>query len=242
MEAVLTEEFLENQRAFYATFWRGYNQQMNRMEIERLAEIWRGISLFVDRIKPDWQICDLGCGTGWLSMELQRMGQVTAVDLSPDGIDLARTRWKGPNFECQNILSWRPKKQFDLVVSTEVMEHIEDKVAFFETINSIVRPGGYVILTTPNGRLKKWWDRAGAGKQIIEAWSDPTEVRSLLSGYEILRHETFVFDYLYIGPYRLTSAPTLLSFLRTTKLLHLYDGLRKTLGVGLYQIIVAKKR
>jgi 2-polyprenyl-3-methyl-5-hydroxy-6-metoxy-1,4-benzoquinol methylase len=231
---------LSEQRTFYARFWRESAPQLHAAEIERLGEIYRAIAL-IRATKSAWSICDLGCGTGWLSHEMLKFGDVTGVDLSPDGIELAKERWPGAKFETQDVLTWRPPSRFDLVVSSEVIEHVPDHRAFIATINAILKPGGYLVMTTPNLRLKKWWDKADAGQQAIENWLSPAQLRRLLNGYEILRHETFMFDYLYVGPFRVLSAPKLLAAIRRTGLHHLYDGLRRSAGLGLYQICVARR-
>jgi 2-polyprenyl-3-methyl-5-hydroxy-6-metoxy-1,4-benzoquinol methylase len=228
---------IAEQQEFYAQFWRR-NSNLNAAEIERLGEIYRAIATI--SLPRKARICDLGCGTGWLSQDLMKFGDVTGVDLSPDGIEVAKQRRRGPHFEVQDILIWRPAAQFDLVVSSEVLEHVPDHRAYVNTIEAILKPGGYLILTTPNLRLKKWWDQAAAGEQAIENWTSPTDLRALLANFDILRAETFLFDYLYIGPFRWLSAPKVLYLLRKLRLHHVYDAIRKTAGLGLYQIVVAK--
>ena len=42
---------------------------------------------------------------------------------------------------------------FDVVVSVEVMEHVEDLDAYLSSISRLVKPGGYFIWTTPCGNL-----------------------------------------------------------------------------------------
>lgn len=234
----LTKSIAEQQE-FYAHFWRR-DTNLNAAEIERLGEIYKAIALIP--LPRRARICDLGCGTGWLSQDLTKFGDVTGVDLSPDGIELAKQQRRGPHFEVQDILVWRPNMQFDLVVSSEVLEHVPDHRAYIKTIEAILKPGGYLIITTPNLRLKKWWDKAGAGEQAIENWISPSDLRALLANFDILRADTFLFDYLYIGPYRWLSAPKILYLLRKLRLHHLYDALRKSAGLGLYQVAVAKLR
>jgi SAM-dependent methyltransferase len=230
---------IAEQQAFYAGFWRR-EFRLNPAELERLGEIYRALALVPMPDHP--RICDLGCGTGWLSHDLAKLGEVTGVDLSPDGIELAKQRWPGPRFEVQDILVWRPGVQFDLVVSSEVIEHVPDHGAYIKTVEAILKPGGYLVLTTPNRRLKRAWDKAQAGEQSIENWLLPPELRALLGGFEIVRAETFLFDYLYTGPFRVLSAPKLLRLIRALGLSHLYNAIRKSCGLGLYQIVVARFR
>ena len=73
-------------------------------------------------------ILDAGCGNGYIAGQLSSMGHsVTAVDLSPDGIGLAREKWPSVCFQVaslyENLTPWMPHGGWDLVVSSEVIEH-----------------------------------------------------------------------------------------------------------------------
>lgn len=234
---------IEMQEAFYDAYWRSRQQKLNASEVERLAEIILAISRIKREAgKDQLDICDLGCGVGWLSNELVKFGPVTGVDLSPKGIDIARQRWpQVSSFMAHDILTWRPEQKFDLVVSSEVIEHIPDKQAYAETITYIMKPGAYVVLTTPNGRCKRAWDRGAHGTQLIEEWMTPGELRRLFGRSIAIRfHYTFEFDYLYTGIFRITSAPKLLRLLNTLRVRTLWDDTRRMFGLGLYQILVAQ--
>lgn len=234
---------IETQEAFYDAYWQDRQKKLNASEVERLAEIMLATAhIKRETGREQFDICDLGCGVGWLSNELVKFGQVTGVDLSPKGIDIARQRWpQVSSFIAHDILGWRPEQKFDLVVSSEVIEHVSDKHAYAETITSVMKPGAYLILTTPNGRCKRAWDRASHGAQPIEEWMTPGELRRLFGQSIAIRsHYTFEFDYLYTGIFRITSAPKLLHLLNTLRLRSLWDGMRRMLDLGLYQILVAQ--
>lgn len=234
---------LKDQESFYDEYWTDRSIPLNAHELLRLGEILAELGRIVIYDQRRFSICDLGCGTGWLSNELRKFGPVFAVDLSKKGIALAAERWPGIEFEAQNILTWRPDRRFDLVVSSEVLEHIEDKQAFVETIDHLLKPGGYLVLTTPNERVKKQWDAAGQGKQILEQWVGPRSLRRLLRRrWTVLSHRTFLHDFCYVGIFRVLSAPKLLAALRKLRLWHAYNALRSLAGLGLYQIVVCQKR
>jgi SAM-dependent methyltransferase len=234
------------QHAFYDTFWAERPPDLNSEEVQRLAKILEAYAMILGgRSAPQggFEICDLGCGVGWISAELAKFGRVTGVDLSPEGVRIATARWPSINFIVADILSWRPTKQFDIVVSSEVIEHIEEKEQFADTVSALVRPGGYLILTTPN----KYWKAAafagGARPQTIEAWASPSQLRRLFSrNFVVLRHETFILDFAYSGLLRITSAPKALRMLDYIGVRPIYDGLRIAAKMGLYQLLVARKR
>jgi 2-polyprenyl-3-methyl-5-hydroxy-6-metoxy-1,4-benzoquinol methylase len=62
---------------------------------------------------------------GDLSGELLSYGSVTGIDLSEEGIQIAKRRFPGGEFFAANMLEHDfGSRQFDLVVSSEVLEHV----------------------------------------------------------------------------------------------------------------------
>lgn len=230
---------LKAQEQFYDGFWAGRSDVPNPWELQRLAKILEALGALVQPSRNSLEICDLGCGTGWISSELARVGSVTGVDLSPEGIKIARERWPGIEFEVADILSYRPEKSFDLVVSSEVIEHVEDKAGYFETVDRILKPQGFLILTTPNGDVWKRWPHH---RQLLELWPTRRELMSLVkTRMEVLRYETFVFNYSNAGVMRILNSQKLNGVLRDVGLGPVYRGIRGALGNGLFQALTARK-
>ena len=106
------------------------------------------------------KILDLGCGNGTLASALHAEGhQVTAVDASADGIELARQRFPGVRFETCSVYDDDfleiVGKDFDVVVSMEVIEHLYWPRKLIEKASYLLIPGGKFIVTTPyHGYLK----------------------------------------------------------------------------------------
>jgi 2-polyprenyl-3-methyl-5-hydroxy-6-metoxy-1,4-benzoquinol methylase len=113
-----------------------------------------------DKHPPPARILDAGCGNGHLSGLLAADGyDVTGVDLSSAGIAIARAERSGCRFEVaavdDEMLAHLGVLPFDIVVSTEVVEHLYDPHAFVRGAYGALKPGGAVILSTPyHGRLK----------------------------------------------------------------------------------------
>lgn len=241
----VNDKSISAQESFYDDYWQRRRKTLNTSEVERLGHVTLAMALVRRETQGrEFEICDLGCGLGWLSNELVKYGKVTGVDLSPEGIRLAQERWPGvSSFVAADILAWRPAEKFDLIVSSEVIEHIPDKEAFARTVEHLLKPGGHLVLTTPNGHCKQAWDRGRHGEQMIEEWVTPGQLRGLFSSFLDTRsHYTFEYDYLYTGVFRFTSAPKLLGLLRALRLGPLWNGVRRTLDMGLYQIYVGRRR
>lgn len=104
---------------------------------------------------------DIGCGGGILSEKLKRLGaNVTGIDASKTSIEIAKEHAKKSrleiNYKCittSEILETKGKKglnKFDLVIASEVIEHVYNRKIFLSDISNLCRPGGLVVFTTIN--------------------------------------------------------------------------------------------
>lgn len=106
------------------------------------------------------RILDVGCGNGYMAGVFLGKGcDVTGIDLSEQGIEIARRTHPRGRFEVlpadENLLANLGCDPFDLVISTEVVEHLYDPRSFVRGCYHALRPGGRFILSTPyHGYLK----------------------------------------------------------------------------------------
>lgn len=105
------------------------------------------------------RVLDLGCGNGYVAGNLAELGhEVVGVDASADGIQLAASRYPRVKFLVASVYDDLTKlvpAEFDLVVSSEVIEHLYYPRRLLKTAQEMLRPGGEIIVTTPyHGYLK----------------------------------------------------------------------------------------
>ncbi|MEZ4223114.1 MAG: methyltransferase domain-containing protein [Polyangiaceae bacterium] len=96
-------------------------------------------------------LLDLGCGDGRIGERLQRLGyQVTGLDVSGAALDHARRRGLGTIVGDVSEALPIESASFDAVFAGEVIEHLFAPDAFLAEVFRVLRPGGRVVLTTPN--------------------------------------------------------------------------------------------
>jgi SAM-dependent methyltransferase len=113
----------------------------------------RRVKMLSSHLKPGMTVLELGCGTGSFTRELARSGaNVVAIDLSPELLEIARANCSAPNvqYQIQNAYSLSySEAQFDSVVGSSVLHHLEIKEALRDIIR-VLKPGGTIYFTEPN--------------------------------------------------------------------------------------------
>jgi len=104
-------------------------------------------------------VLDAGTGFGQYAYYIAREipnSRVLAVDIKPDYLEhagrfISRTPLKGRlEFEEQDLTVLDLDRRFDLIVSVDVMEHIEDDRRVFRNFARVLKTGGHVIINTPS--------------------------------------------------------------------------------------------
>ena len=117
-------------------------------ESRRLEGIVRHLGL-----RPGERLLDLGCGSGWLAAACGAAGaSVIACDVAPQGVAAAKNRYPeaGSFLACDAYAVGLRSSELDVIVLSEVLEHLEDVPAALDEANRLLRPGGRLLLTVPN--------------------------------------------------------------------------------------------
>jgi len=95
------------------------------------------------------RILDAGCDSGRNMVELAHHGIVTGVELSGTSVRLARERETGEVLEGSVMDTPFDDGSFDLTVSLDVIEHLEDDVGALHELRRVTKPGGALLVTVP---------------------------------------------------------------------------------------------
>jgi glycosyltransferase involved in cell wall biosynthesis/2-polyprenyl-3-methyl-5-hydroxy-6-metoxy-1,4-benzoquinol methylase len=123
------------------------------------------------------RVLDLGCGAALKTAALNRHDSNFAVGCDFDAglLGYARARvGESRLVRCDALALPFPAGEFDWVIAVEVIEHVREPARLLEEINRVLRPGGRLLLTTPN-RLQylrpwrpRWFALALRGRIVLE--------------------------------------------------------------------------
>jgi len=145
------------------------------------------IPKMINYLIPDAKnIIDLGCGDGALISAVNKRfpnKKIIGVDISPRRINLLKERFPSQKFVCTDICNTNLKDEsFNMVVSTQVIEHVEDDKKMIDEINRLLKSGGHLYVTSV---IKKPWavyKFRNKGKFVL----DPTHEREYRNKEEFL--------------------------------------------------------
>ncbi len=137
--------------------WRERRLHQERYQDERLAQ---ARSVIGDLRGA--RLLDLGAGMGGFAVAAALAGaQVTACEYNPAYCQIIRLRAARyqlalPIINAAGEALPLPSAAFDLVVSWDVLEHVQDPAAVLSEIARVLRPGGHALVTAINRRA--WVD------------------------------------------------------------------------------------
>ena len=124
--------------------------------LEKLKYIYNSINMYSkenDLAVEDLRILDVACGRGAVTLPLASLGcQVKAFDINKDSIKHILDKKLG-NVEVisENAETFFDGQKYDIVIASEVVEHLESPQKFANNIINSLHKNSYLIITVPNG-------------------------------------------------------------------------------------------
>lgn len=116
-------------------------------------------------------VLDLGCGGGILTEALAKQGaSVCGIDIEQKLIDVANQHAHEHglkiDYQVADITLFKHKK-FDAIVCMEMLEHVEDPEKIIKACHGLLKPGGYLFLSTINRTLKAYFELILMGEYVL---------------------------------------------------------------------------
>ena len=131
------------------------------------------------------KILEVGCGTGWLTELLSDVGSVTAIDLSPRAIEIAKARGMDAELIAGDFFQQDfPARHYDLGICIETLFYVPDQAAFLKKFAALMKPGALVGFSTINKFVYERSSDIGEPKEgQVRHWLSKAEMRKMLAPY-----------------------------------------------------------
>ena len=145
---------------------------------------------------PGLTVLDVGCGGGILSEEMAANGaKVTGLDVEPAAIAAAQAhaveRQLSIQYECLPIEAFEGGP-YDVVTCMEMLEHVSDPQLVIDHCARLLKPGGYLFLSTINRTFQAYTSVVIAAEYLLgilprqthdyDKFIKPSELSSMLRG------------------------------------------------------------
>ncbi len=199
--------------SFEESYFEGYYSGIGDFSSDRDRELtnwFQGMFEYINKFYPlkrgrGKKLIEFGCATGAAANLLADYGfNVYSTDVSRYAVDMAKKNYPDIKFSVQDMQKlFTRDRDFDIVVAFDVIEHLKDPKIALMNAYKILKPGGSIILTTPNDYKHMSNDPTHISVK------KPSEWRKIIKkvGFKnvIMRQVTFI-PYLYRFHWRLNYA------------------------------------
>ena len=116
--------------------------------------LWRIVRQCISGVQAGGTILDAGCGHGFISGEILRLGyRVYGIDSSAPEIKHCRRDIPEGTFHQASICDPEIRRLIadpvDAILAIEVIEHLYSPAGFAENCRALLKPGGFLVISTP---------------------------------------------------------------------------------------------
>ena len=177
------EDYRQRIYARYASCFKDAGPRFDEIGAARWGRTYRHYLRHWLPAAADAKIADLACGNGWLLHLLRSQAYVnlTGVDISPEQVRLSRQTGVAVSEEHVMPFLARHEGIFDLITAIDLVEHLTkaEVLQFLDACCGALRPGGRLILQTPNAE-SPWIGQMRYGDFTHEVAFTPNSLGRLL--------------------------------------------------------------
>lgn len=155
----MSSDILNGQMAYYRARAQEYDKSIYQVgrfasherPVDEQAANLDQVRIRLEALKPVQHALELACGTGMWTASLLTIAQhVTALDASPEMLEIARSKvGDAPvRYQQADLFTWEPEQQYNLVFFAFWLSHVppERLDDFFARVQRAVRPGGQLFI------------------------------------------------------------------------------------------------
>ena len=175
--SALTREQTEQNKKAYNEIAEQWNEYREKTSVEKI------IMEFASKIKPNGNILDIGCGTGFpIAKYFSDHGFfVTGIDISENQIAIANDKKiNNTRFYVCDFFDFMPDKKYDGIIAFDVFFHFPKarQTIIYNKISKWMEAGAYLLFT--HGKSDSETAGAMYGKNFYYSALDTNDVKNLL--------------------------------------------------------------
>lgn len=126
----------------------GYGSALQRIKRLTFQRYLQNIKKYIS----SGRLLDIGCATGFFLVEAQKAGfEVYGLEVSPYALQVARKKFGTSRIYQGDFITINyPENFYDCITMFDVLEHFRDPFAVISKVKHILKPNGFLIITTPN--------------------------------------------------------------------------------------------
>lgn len=137
-------------------YYNTYYREMSKYEVTRDQSLHKTslkfiLAFFRTKALKNISILDIGCSTGEMLHMLQKEGytNLSGIDPSPECKRMAKKKFR-LKIETENIYTFFPKRRYDFIILSAVLEHLVDLQLAVKKIEQLLEFNGHVFISVPD--------------------------------------------------------------------------------------------
>lgn len=151
-------------------YYRNYLRERTERKKSYDKQYHRRLQLIEKYRRGKGKLLDIGCGGGFFLKTAEERGwDPHGIDVVPGFVKFARDELQLKNVHCSSLEQSQYEKHFfDAIVLWDLIEHLPHPSAFLKMINTLLRPGGFLVIWTPNANNAAWLKENWYGYQPLQ--------------------------------------------------------------------------